>query len=63
VTVNEDARSSLYLISPVSGSAPSHYRYTKALPSDGGTDAIEVYRGMVLITASAPAAPTRRCRF
>jgi hypothetical protein len=51
-TVNEDANSSIYLIDPVGGSV--HYSYNKALPSDGGTDAITLYRGMVLISASAP---------
>ncbi len=63
-TVNEDAHSSLYTIDP-STAAPTHYRYNRALPSDGGTDAIEVYHGMILISASAPgtsgsAAPSAR---
>jgi hypothetical protein len=51
-TVNEDAHSSLYLIKP--GSGPVHYRYNEPLPSKGGTDAISVYKGLVLISASAP---------
>ncbi|MGI8711860.1 MAG: hypothetical protein ACR2NR_01505 [Solirubrobacteraceae bacterium] len=53
-TVNEDAHSSLYLIDPAIGSHPVHYRYATALPSHGGTDAIELYHGMILISASAP---------
>jgi len=51
-TVNEDAHSSLYTISP-SGQVV-HYAYNKALPSKGGTDAISFYRGQMLISASAP---------
>jgi hypothetical protein len=53
-TVNEDAHSSIYLIDPVAGLAAVHYSYNEPLPSHGGTDAIEVYKGMVLISASAP---------
>ncbi len=52
-TVNEDAHSSIYVINP-SGGAPVHYLYNRPLPSKGGTDAISIYRGMVLISASAP---------
>jgi hypothetical protein len=52
-TVNEDANSSLYTIDPGSGGI-EHYSYSEPLPSDGGTDAISIYRGMVLISASAP---------
>jgi hypothetical protein len=51
-TVNEDANSSVYLINPHGGK--SHYQYSEALPHNGGTDAISIYRGMVLISASAP---------
>jgi hypothetical protein len=51
-TVNEDANSSVYLIDPA-GTAV-HYNYNEPLPSDGGTDAIDVYHGLVLISASAP---------
>jgi hypothetical protein len=53
-TVNEDAHSSLYLITPTAGSHPVHYHYANSLPSDGGTDAIDAYDGMILISASAP---------
>jgi hypothetical protein len=60
-TVNEDAHSSLYLINPRGDAA--HYRYSKPLPSKGGTDAISIYHHRVLISASAPgttgAAPPR----
>jgi hypothetical protein len=52
-TVNEDAKSSLYTIDPASGSIV-HYYYSEPLPSAGGTDAISIYHGMVLISASAP---------
>ena len=51
-TINEDAHSSLYLIQP--GGAAVHYTYARPLPSDGGTDAISIYHGLVLISASAP---------
>ncbi len=52
-TVNEDANSSLYTIDPGSG-AVVHYTYNQALPSAGGTDAITIHDGVVLISASAP---------
>jgi hypothetical protein len=52
-TVNEDANSSLYTIDPISGEV-IHYAYNEPLPSDGGTDAISIYHGLVLISASAP---------
>jgi hypothetical protein len=52
-TVNEDAHSSLYTIDP-STSQVVHYAYHKALPHDGGTDAISFYHGLMLISASAP---------
>ncbi len=51
-TVNEDANSSVYLIDPDGGA--THYRYSEPLPHNGGTDAISIYHGMVLISASAP---------
>jgi hypothetical protein len=52
-TVNEDANSSVYLINPHSAT-PVHYAYNEPLPSDGGTDAISIYHGVVEISASAP---------
>lgn len=53
-TVNEDLNSSLYVIDPRSGGSAVHYAYNEPLPSNGGTDAISIYRGMILISASAP---------
>ena len=55
-TVNEDAHSSVYTIDPWAPSADQvrHYAYSTPLPSKGGTDAISVFHGMVLISASAP---------
>jgi hypothetical protein len=51
-TVNEDANSSLYVIS---GGTATHYTYTpSALSHRGGTDAVAVYNGKILISASAP---------
>ena len=52
-TVNEDAHSSLYSIDPWSGQV-THYAYSRPLPHHGGTDAISFYRGLMLISASAP---------
>jgi hypothetical protein len=52
-TVNEDAHSSLYTIKPRTGSV-THYAYSEPLPHNGGTDAVSVYYGQVLISASAP---------
>jgi hypothetical protein len=52
-TVNEDGNSSLYTISPhVSNVTP--YTYNKPLPHNGGTDAISIFHGQILISASAP---------
>jgi hypothetical protein len=52
-TVNEDANSSLYTIDPASATIV-RYHYSEPLPSYGGTDAISLYDGMVLVSASAP---------
>jgi hypothetical protein len=52
-TINEDANSSLYTIKPRTGSV-THYAYSEPLPHNGGTDAISIYRGQILISASAP---------
>jgi len=52
-TSNEDANSSLYTIAPKTGKVV-HYAYNEALPHLGGTDAISIYRGQILISASAP---------
>ena len=52
VTVNEDSKSSLYV---VSGGAITHYTYAPSpLPHKGGTDGVSVYHGKILISASAP---------
>jgi hypothetical protein len=52
VTVNEDSKSSLYV---ESGGTVTHYTYTQSpLPHQGGTDAISVLNGKILISASAP---------
>ena len=55
-TVNEDGNSSLYTISPTSPAATAiqHYTYNKPLPHFGGTDAISVDNGQILVSASAP---------
>jgi hypothetical protein len=53
-TVNEDANSSLYTITPSASSPVTHYAYNEPLPHAGGTDAISIYRGQVFISASAP---------
>ena len=51
-TVNEDSKSSLYT---VSGGTVTHYTYTPSpLPQRGGSDAVAVYQGKILISASAP---------
>jgi hypothetical protein len=52
-TVNEDGNSSLYTIQP--GVGEIHYTYQPStLAHGGGTDAISVYDGQILISASAP---------
>ena len=52
-TVNEDANSSVYLIDP-NGSAVQYQYNDGGIAHGGGTDAIEIYDGIVLISASAP---------
>ncbi|HSZ35697.1 MAG TPA: hypothetical protein VK773_01300 [Acidimicrobiales bacterium] len=55
-TVNEDANSSLYTITPGAHGAADvqHYTYNEPLPHNGGTDAISILRDQILISASAP---------
>jgi hypothetical protein len=55
-TVNEDNNSSIYTISPFAPTSDQvqHYAYNETLPHLGGTDAISIYRGHVLVSASAP---------
>jgi hypothetical protein len=52
-TINEDANSSIFTITAAIGSL-THYRYNEPLPHKGGTDAISIYQGHILISASAP---------
>jgi hypothetical protein len=52
-TVNEDGNSSIYSISVFSGQVV-HYDYNVPLPHNGGTDAISVYQGQLVVSASAP---------
>lgn len=52
VTTNEDASPHLYVLTPGSSQAAS---YTiPALPSKGGLDAVSFWKGMMLISGSAP---------
>lgn len=55
-TVNEDANSALYLIRPSApaSDAVTRFAYNETLPHLGGTDAISIYDGQILISASAP---------
>lgn len=54
-TVNEDADSSLYTITPGANPPVMHYTYSEQpLPHGGGTDSIAFYRGRMLISASNP---------
>jgi hypothetical protein len=55
-TVNEDAHSSIYTIAPSAAASAQvrHYSYNVPLPSKGGTDAISITDGQVLVSASAP---------
>jgi hypothetical protein len=56
-TVTADGGSSLYTIRPWAPgpAAVTHYTYDEPpLPHGGGTDAISIYEGRILISASAP---------
>jgi hypothetical protein len=56
-TVNEDANSALYVIDPGTGSSAgsaTRYAYNEPLPHAGGSDAISILDGTILISASAP---------
>jgi hypothetical protein len=56
-TVNEDANSSLYFIKTTgsaAGRTVTKYAYSEALPHGGGTDAISIAGGQILLSASAP---------
>jgi hypothetical protein len=52
-TVNEDAKSSLFTISLPSG-AITHFTYNVPLAHKGGTDAITIFHGLIVVSASAP---------
>lgn len=54
--VNEDANGSMYTITPEARGAASiqHYEYNEPLPHNGGTDAISIDKGRILVSASAP---------
>jgi hypothetical protein len=55
-TINEDAHSSIDTITPDAPRAHQvlHYRYDIPLPHNGGTDAISIWDGRILLSASAP---------
>jgi hypothetical protein len=56
-TVDEDLNSALYVIDPGAppASAVTRYAYNDSpLPHNGGTDAISIFHGAILISASAP---------
>jgi hypothetical protein len=62
VTVNEDANSSLYTIDPSGPAAQQvqHYTYSPdpATLTGGGTDAVSIVNGQILISASNPSPTT-----
>lgn len=55
-TINEDANSHIDTIAPNAPAAQQVqvYAYNEPLPHFGGTDAISIYHGQVLVSASAP---------
>lgn len=53
VTTNEDANAHLFTIDP-SSSKPVDYSVPSPLPHNGGLDAISIWNGTILISASAP---------
>jgi len=55
VTVNSAANSSIYSIQP--GGSVTHYAYSQALPSKGGTGEATYLGSQLLVTASQPTAP------
>jgi hypothetical protein len=60
-TIDEDANSSVYTIRPGApkGAQVVHYHYNDSpLPHYGGTDAISIYHGLILVSASAPGTVT-----
>jgi hypothetical protein len=60
-TIDEDANSSVYTIRPGApkGAQLVQYHYNDSpLPHNGGTDAISIYHGLILVSASAPGTVT-----
>ena len=53
-TSNEDANSSLYTVDARTRALTRYAYSSNPLPHNGGTDAISVYQGQLLISASAP---------
>ncbi|PZS40188.1 MAG: hypothetical protein DLM62_04190 [Pseudonocardiales bacterium] len=55
----------MYTIDPWAAPARQvrHYAYSAPLPSEGGTDAISIFHGMVLVSASAPGTTGAAARF
>lgn len=51
-TTNEDANAHLYVITPSKPQAVSYH--VPPLPSKGGFDAVSFYKGLMLVSASAP---------
>ncbi|MCU1493031.1 MAG: putative cell wall binding protein [Acidimicrobiaceae bacterium] len=56
-TVNEDGNSSLYTIDPSSTTAVQYSYSPSPLPHGGGTDAVSIVDGKILVSASAPSTP------
>jgi hypothetical protein len=54
VTTNEDGNAHLFLIDPSSSQAVEYH--LPKLPHGGGLDAISIWHGMILVSASAPSA-------
>jgi hypothetical protein len=61
-TVNEDAHSSLYVIHPdaAAGQQVRRYQYNRPDSPQGGTDAVSIYHGQILITNSNPTVATSK---
>ena len=72
-TVNEDGNSSLYTVRPFGhrGGVVTHYTYSPAPDSatsggvftGGGTDAVSIYRGEIILSASNPSAADATAAF
>lgn len=53
-TLNEDANSSLFTLDPTTSTVTTYSYSPSTLPHGGGTDAVSVYNGQILISASNP---------